>query len=127
MIFHGRTDPCIATEILLKNGLLKSEIDQKLNQVWEVYLEMLSKTLNKDSITILPGVKEILQTLKDDKQFVMGLVTGNLEPAAKMKIERGGLDANQFIVGGYGSDHHERNQLPLVALQRARQKYGALN
>lgn len=54
----------------------------------------------------------------------MGLLTGNLEPLAYLKIERINLTATELPFGAFGSDHADRNALPLVAAERASARYG---
>ena len=50
----------------------------------------------------------------------LSLVTGNLEPIARLKLERAGVgrffEAGQ---GGFGSDHEDRGRLPAIARSRA--------
>ena len=58
-------------------------------------------------------------TVNQQDDVVLGLVTGNLEATAKLKLRSVNLDVNRFVVGGFGSDHADRNQLPRIALQRA--------
>ena len=53
------------------------------------------------------------------KQVVLGLETGNLEPAAYMKLQRGGIDG-YFSFGGFGSDSEERAEFIRTAITRAR-------
>ena len=45
-------------------------------------------------------------------------MTGNLEPVARLKLERAGL-GGYFSGGGFGSDHESRAELPAVARARA--------
>jgi phosphoglycolate phosphatase len=48
------------------------------------------------------------------------LVTGNLEPIARLKLRRAGL-GEWFSKGpgGFGSDHEDRSELPALARRRA--------
>ena len=53
----------------------------------------------------------------------LGLLTGNLEPCARLKLEP--IGANRyFAFGAYGSDDEDRYRLPAVALARARETSG---
>ena len=49
----------------------------------------------------------------------MGLQTGNLEPAAWTKLQRGNL-ADYFTFGGFGSDSPDRSVLVRMAIERGR-------
>jgi phosphoglycolate phosphatase len=66
---------------------------------------------------VMPGVPELLQRLSEEGRLV-GLITGNTEPAAHIKLAR--ADLNRFFAfGGYGSDADERVDVCRKALDRA--------
>jgi phosphoglycolate phosphatase-like HAD superfamily hydrolase len=71
---------------------------------------------------VLAGVQEVLPKLIDDG-YLLGLVTGNLEAAAHIKLHRARLN-RFFSFGGYGSDSTDRGELTRIALQRAELVYG---
>ena len=54
---------------------------------------------------------------------LLGLVTGNLEAAAHIKLHRAQLN-RFFSFGGYGSDSTDRGELTKIALKRATLVYG---
>lgn len=71
------------------------------------------------------------QTVADSKDdrvledgYLLGIVTGNLEAAAHIKLHRAKLN-RFFSFGGYGSDSTDRGELTRTALQRAALVYGA--
>jgi phosphoglycolate phosphatase-like HAD superfamily hydrolase len=65
----------------------------------------------------MPGVVELLDRLIDDGRL-LGLVTGNVEAAAHIKLSRGNLN-RFFSFGGYGSDSRDRTEVTEAALRRA--------
>ncbi|MDF1861342.1 MAG: HAD family hydrolase [Verrucomicrobiales bacterium] len=68
---------------------------------------------------VLPGVPELLDTLKEEfPDQVSALLTGNAEIGARMKLRHFGLDSH-FSFGAFGDDHHDRNHLGPIAIQRA--------
>jgi phosphoglycolate phosphatase len=71
---------------------------------------------------VLPGVEELLPRLIDGG-YMLGLVTGNVEAAAHVKLHRAGLN-RFFSFGGYGSDATDRGEITRVALHRANLVYG---
>lgn len=73
-------------------------------------------------LTVLPGVVEVLRRLNASGCAVCGLVTGNLQPIAwgKLRALGLGLEAGQFVCGGFGSDAEDRAELIRVAIARAR-------
>lgn len=71
---------------------------------------------------VLGGVRELLPRLIENG-YLLGIVTGNLEAAAHMKLHRGELN-RFFCFGGYGSDSTDRGELTRIALARAGVVYG---
>ena len=71
---------------------------------------------------VLDGVEELLPRLLDDG-YLLGIVTGNLEAAAHIKLHRAKLN-RFFSFGGYGSDAADRGELTRMALTRASLVYG---
>ena len=71
---------------------------------------------------VLAGVETLLPRLIDDG-YLLGLVTGNIEAAAHIKLHRARLN-RFFSFGGYGSDSNDRAELTRCALERAALVYG---
>jgi len=70
---------------------------------------------------VAPGVPELLAALAARPgEFRLALVTGNLEPIARIKLGRAGIgDYFEAGQGGFGSDHASRAELPAIARARA--------
>jgi phosphoglycolate phosphatase-like HAD superfamily hydrolase len=77
---------------------------------------------DSDGYRVLPGVTELLPRLIDEG-YLLGLVTGNVEAAAHIKLHRGRLN-RFFSFGGYGSDSDDRGEITRIALKRATLVYG---
>ncbi len=121
--FSGKTDPQIARELLRHDGLADPEIDTGLTSLWDCYLSGLEARLPDHPTQALTGVVALLEALREEKEVALGLVTGNLARGAALKLGAARLDG-PFPIGGFGSDHEERNHLPGVALTRARKQWG---
>lgn len=120
--FSGKTDPQIARELLREAGIDDARIDAGFPALWEGYLAGLEAGLRAHPMERLPGIPallEALESLEAEGEVALGLVTGNLAGGARMKLASAGLRAD-FPVGGFGSDHEFRNELPGIALSRAR-------
>jgi phosphoglycolate phosphatase-like HAD superfamily hydrolase len=115
---QGLTDSHIIKKILKQKGLKEKEIQPKL-QSCMAKMEVLYKTIVRD-YTIIPlaGVKNLLKKLRNDHVH-LGLVTGNLEGIAKLKLKNAGI-FDYFKFGGYGSEHENRSILIELALSKAK-------
>ena len=121
--FGGKTDPQIARELLSDAGLDRAAIDDGFPMLWVRYLERLEAALETNPMTVLPGVRDLLEGLATRDDVALGLVTGNIAGGAKLKLGSAGLWGH-FAVGSYGSDHEERDELPIIALGRAEERWG---
>jgi phosphoglycolate phosphatase len=87
------------------------------------YLEHLPETVAESTTyTVYPGVHELLPRLCSSGHL-LGLTTGNIEAAARIKISRAGLN-RYFPFGGYGSDSTDRTELTKRAIERAAVLHG---
>jgi len=124
--FSGKTDPQIARELLRAAGLDDTEIDRGLPSLWDAYLPGLEAGLRTRPMELLPGVRVLLGALEELEgagEVALGLVTGNLARGAELKLGSAGIRLS-LDVGGFGSDHEERDALPGIALDRARTRLG---
>jgi phosphoglycolate phosphatase-like HAD superfamily hydrolase len=122
--FAGKTDPQIARELLTRAGFDRGSIDEGLPGLWLRYLTYLEAGLGERPMRVLEGVRELLDALAAVDGVALGLVTGNIAGGASLKLGAAGL-WERFQVGGYGSDHEERDHLPAIALERARSHWRA--
>jgi phosphoglycolate phosphatase len=116
--FSGRTDPQIARMVLRDAGVSDEEIASRSPQLWERYLEGLARNATRDRVRVLPGVREVLDALVAEERVTLALLTGNIEPGARLKL--GGAELNEFFpFGAFGSDSANREELPPIAVERA--------
>jgi phosphoglycolate phosphatase-like HAD superfamily hydrolase len=69
------------------------------------------------TVRALAGVTELLERLSADKKFAQGVVTGNFEDTARIKLEAAGL-VRHLSLGAYASDSSHRPDLPPIAKRR---------
>ena len=124
--FDGKTDPQIVRELLTHAGVADAEIDARLHHVLDRYLDLLHEELADadHSDHVFPGVIELLRALEARDDVLLGLLTGNIHPGAHAKLSAVGIAPERFQVGAYGSDHHERPELPEIARRRAEELLG---
>ncbi|MFO7691524.1 MAG: HAD hydrolase-like protein [Vicinamibacterales bacterium] len=68
---------------------------------------------------VLPGVREVLHALDGRPDVFLGLLTGNYEQGARIKLEYFDL-WRHFRCGAYGDDSFDRHALVPVAVERSR-------
>jgi phosphoglycolate phosphatase len=117
--FAGKTDPQIARELLTSVGFAREDIDAGFPELWERYVAHLETRIGDRPMRLLPGVVELLDALAGLEGIGLGLLTGNIARGAELKLGSAGI-WERFEIGGFGSDHEERNELPKVAMERAR-------
>lgn len=121
--FSGKTDPEITYMVLGDAGYEHEEITRGFSRLWPKYLDELAARASRETIQLLEGVEALLEELSDDREIVLALLTGNIEPGARVKL--GPYDLNRFFpFGAFGSDDHRRDHLPPIAMQRASESLG---
>jgi phosphoglycolate phosphatase len=118
----GMTDPAVGRKTFA--AVLRREPGRKeFTHLLERRLHYLHQTVeDSEGYKVLAGVDELLPKLIEDG-FLLGLVTGNVEAAAHIKLHRAKLN-RFFSFGGYGSDSNDRGELTRTALKRATMVYG---
>jgi phosphoglycolate phosphatase len=116
----GRTDRIILSDVLQRSG---RELDEEmLVYLRDRYVDNLREEIQHDGRgvkAVMPGIRELLDTLDDRHDVFMGLLTGNFEAGAKIKLEHFGL-WRYFQCGAFADDAADRNALVPFALERAR-------
>lgn len=117
--FDGRTDGEIVWKLAEGAGLAVD--DALVQRVLDRYVENLAGELARPGhhTHVYAGVPELLAALERRDDCALGLVTGNVEGGARLKLASAGIDFERFAFGGFGSDHHVRSELPEVARGRA--------
>jgi phosphoglycolate phosphatase-like HAD superfamily hydrolase len=120
----GMTDLAIIHQALTGNGFSPGEIQAQWTRFTLALARQMAVTVDECGVCLCPGVPELLDALAARDELLLGLVTGNIENTAPIKLEAVGIAPNMFRVGGYGSDDANRNRLPAIAAQRAEKLTG---
>jgi phosphoglycolate phosphatase-like HAD superfamily hydrolase len=83
----------------------------------------LARELPRREGRVLPGIIELLEALHRREDCVLGLLTGNIEKGAELKLSHYGV-WDFFEFGAFADDHVDRNKLGPVAHSRAVEKHG---
>jgi len=112
----GKTDIQIVREGLKVHGISSGNGD--VPKLIASYISHLERQLHNPHKQLKPGIREALDTLNTmNNRYALGLLTGNIEHGARMKLEPFGLN-QYFAFGAFGSDDEDRNKLLPIAVKR---------
>ncbi len=128
----GRTDRIILTDVVNRTG--HSMDDGLLDQLRDRYIAYLRAEIEHpgrlqsfESLgprsgikAVMPGIRELLDILNRRGDVLLGLLTGNFQEGARIKLEHFDL-WRYFQCGAFGDDSADRNDLVPFAVERARQ------
>jgi len=122
--FRGGTDPQIIRDLLGRAGMDEPVIAAGEAAAYRRYEALLETEIGDGrGVSVYPGVRELVETLAARDDVLVGLLTGNIEAGARIKLRPTGLWPH-FRLGAYGSDHADRTRLPQVAAGRAERLVG---
>jgi phosphoglycolate phosphatase-like HAD superfamily hydrolase len=118
----GRTDLAIARDLLVHARVAPEAVAARAAEVGLACAAAFAELCPPDlSATVAPGVPALLAALAaEPDRYRLALLTGNLEPVARLKLARAGL-GEWFAEGpgAFGSDAEAREVLPAIARARA--------
>jgi phosphoglycolate phosphatase len=128
----GRTDRIILTDVVNRTG--HSMNDGLLEQLRDRYIAHLRAEIERPGRlqsfewlgsrsgikAVMPGIRELLDVLNRRGDVLVGLLTGNFQEGARIKLEHFDL-WRYFQCGAFGDDSADRNDLVPFAVERARQ------
>jgi len=118
----GMTDPVVARQTFV-GTMGREPSGDELASVMTAYVRGLPEQVAaSEGYRVLSGVVDLLRRLSSSGTL-LGLVSGNLEGAAHIKIGRADLN-RYFPFGGYGTDSADRVELTRAAIARAESMRG---
>jgi phosphoglycolate phosphatase-like HAD superfamily hydrolase len=113
--FAGATDLAVFRQLLSERDM---ESTPELESRYFAQLpKELHRKLTEKPPVVFPGVKELLEQLVEIDHYRLGIVTGNIESTAWVKLEHAGL-RDFFSFGGFGCDHADRVEICRQAILR---------
>lgn len=114
--FYGATDLDVFRNICAERGETSTPAMEKA--FFERLAPALDERMKQSPPEVFPNIGKILPLLSNG--WKLGIVTGNIEATAKLKLKHAGLlqffDPNGF---GCGCDHEDRVEIARHALERA--------
>jgi phosphoglycolate phosphatase-like HAD superfamily hydrolase len=118
----GETDPVVARSTF-RGAVGREPSESELARLFGAYLYRLSaEVASSPGYRVLDGVVECLTSLSV-AGVLLGITSGAMEGAARVKLSRGDLN-RFFVLGGYGSDSPDRTELTKVAISKASMLHG---
>lgn len=118
----GMTDPAVGRQTFVR-VLGREPTERELGRLFGAYLERLTQEVEQSTgYRVMPGV-EVLLPMLVDAGLLLGIVSGAMEAAAHIKLERARLN-RFFSFGGYGSDSADRVELTRLAIERCGRLHG---
>jgi phosphoglycolate phosphatase-like HAD superfamily hydrolase len=122
MRFAGRTDVSLVREFFKIHGL--NETAEHFRQFFDRYVFWLDHIVAQNAGDACRGVFEFLRDLRAlPHPPRLGLLTGNIQLGAEIKLRRFGL-WDYFEIGGFADDNEDRNQIAAAAFERGRRVLG---
>ncbi|HEV8589653.1 MAG TPA: HAD family hydrolase [Pyrinomonadaceae bacterium] len=120
MIVSGMTDLQIVEEALRCEGITRDHISARKDELKRCYIEQMKLAVGNGAhvIEAMPGAREALQAVHDHPRYQSALLTGNIEPAAHLKVESTGLTEFFTLPGAFGDESFDRRDLPQLAARR---------
>ena len=117
----GRTDWIILADALERMGRdLDQQLFSALRDRYVTYLREEIQVPGHGVKAVMPGIQALLDDLQARDGVYLGLLTGNFEAGARIKLEYFDL-WRYFQCGAFGDDAADRNALVPFAVSRARE------
>ena len=116
----GRTQEAIFADTTNDAGIGSGQYQEKKDQLYQVFLENFRKIgeSGEYEISELPGASKLIEYLLKSDEYALGLVTGNHEQIAVLKMQYAGLNPSDFLAGGFGQESADRSDLVPLAKRR---------
>ena len=122
MSVSGMTDLQIIEEALRDEGFTHETIRERIDELRHAYMQAMERAAGngQELFHLLPGVRELFEALASNPRYLSALLTGNIEPAAHLKMRLVGLSEFFKLPGAFGDESHDRRDLPAFAAERIR-------
>jgi phosphoglycolate phosphatase len=127
MMVSGMTDLQIVEEALRSEGITREQIFARKDELLRCYIEEMKRATGNGAhlLHAMPGGREVLQRVAAAPRYLSALLTGNIKPAAYLKLELTGLSEFFQLPGAFGEESFDRRDLPANAAQRINEYLGA--
>ena len=118
---YGQVDTETLLSLSEMGGVKRGVAKKHLKRLYFFTAQYFRMHLKDYNTHVHEGVKPLLSRLRREG-YILGLVTGNLEPIAKMKLKKTGL-YGFFDIGAFGNISNQRSKLLEHAMKLASRKF----
>lgn len=122
MRVSGMTDLQIICEALRDEGITTEQVRERVGEIRTRFMSEMERVAAREEsplFELLAGAREILERVAAHPRYRSSLLTGNIEPAAYLKLRLVGVaEFFQQLPGAFGDDSHDRRDLPALAAAR---------
>src|ERR1041385_2960082 len=126
LVVSGMTDLQIVEEALRSEGITREHISSRKTQLKESYIREMKRAVSDGAhvIETMPGAHEVLRAVDEHPRYRSALLTGNIEPAAHLKVEVAGIARFFTLPGAFGDESFDARSLPAKAVERINRHLG---
>jgi phosphoglycolate phosphatase len=117
---HGNTDIGILRAVLEREGVAKERFERDAPRLVTHMCEEVARNAAQLAPELCPGIFDLL-TLLDGRGKLLGIVSGNLERIAWLKLEAAGLRPF-FAFGSFSDQHEHREEIFRAGIAEARRR-----
>lgn len=117
--FSGNTDLGIIRSISEITNIPYENYIERIEDIWDEKFSIFKKYSTKEYYHLHPKADEAISETSKLEDTKLGLLTGNFERNAFLKLSIFDL-RNYFHFGAFGDDNEFRNNLPAIAIARAK-------
>lgn len=127
LVVSGMTDLQIIEESLRGAGITRAHISARKDQLRTSYIAEMKRAIRDGAHVIepIPGAHAALEAVDQNPRYRSALLTGNIEPAAHLKVESAGMAKYFTLPGAFGDESFDRRDLPGKAAARINKHLGA--
>lgn len=118
--FNGKLERRYFRELADMARVPKAEFLKKFPRVIELFATYFKAAIDDGRYDIyrIDHAFELVESLQNQKNIMIGLLTGNNEPLAWYKLKAANFD-KPFVFGAFGTEVEDRGELVLLAIKRA--------
>lgn len=117
----GRTVQEIVDGVLEAAGFAVDDVHAKLPEFYQTLEDKLRWLIASEryQMQACPGALGLVDALTCRDDVVIGILTGNPQSTARIKLQGAGFNLTDFAIGAYGDESSVRSELVGFAIERA--------